>query len=189
MNSVLMPYPDEPEELPDDEGETEEPTPKPGRHGRRVFVRGERLEKIVPYDKRSKRYHAVRAKTLTVPVSKKRRLTVVQDLELQINASNPLRPQTRGACVDGPRPCPWVSCEYHLYLDVHPRTGSIKLNFPELEPHEIGHSCALDIADDGGLTLEDVGAVMNITRERVRQLEISGLRRIEVIARKLKDET
>src|SRR5262249_28750008 len=43
------------------------------------------------------------------------------------------RPRTRAECAEGQRPCPWVSCKHHLYLDVNPETGSIKLNFPDLE--------------------------------------------------------
>lgn len=85
------------------------------------------------------------------------------------------RPRTRGDCVDGERPCPWVSCKHHLYLDVNPENGSIKLNRPDLEPWELEHSCALDLADRGGLTLEDVGLVTNLTRERIRQVEVRGL--------------
>lgn len=81
-------------------------------------------------------------------------------------------PMTRGDCVDAERPCPFVSCKHHLYLDVSPRTGSIKLNFPDLEPWELEHSCALDAADRGGLTLEEAAERMNITRERLRQLEV-----------------
>ncbi len=38
------------------------------------------------------------------------------------------RPKLRSECVDGPRPCPFVSCKYHLYLDVKAATNSIKLN-------------------------------------------------------------
>src|SRR5215831_5555094 len=40
------------------------------------------------------------------------------------------RPKTRAECVNGPRPCQFVSCKHNLYLDVNPETGSIKLNFP-----------------------------------------------------------
>ena len=29
-----------------------------------------------------------------------------------------MRPRTRGDCVSGPRPCPWVGCKYHLALDL-----------------------------------------------------------------------
>jgi hypothetical protein len=85
------------------------------------------------------------------------------------------RPQTRAECRDAPRPCPWVACKHHLYLDINPRTGSIKLNFPDLEPWELEHTCALDVADGGGLTLEEIGLITNLTRERVRQVEVRGL--------------
>ena len=33
----------------------------------------------------------------------------------------------------------------------------------------------IDVADRGGLTLEEVGALTNLTRERIRQVEVSGL--------------
>ncbi len=90
-----------------------------------------------------------------------------------------LRPRTRGDCANGPRPCPWVACKYHLYLDVSTRTGSIKLNFPDLEPWELQDSCVLDVADKGPVTLEDVGRIMNLTRERIRQLEQAASVRIK----------
>ena len=81
------------------------------------------------------------------------------------------RPKTRADCADVERPCPWVGCKYHLYLDINPKTGSIKLNFPDIEAWEMTESCVLDIADRGPVTLEDVGRIMNLTRERIRQLE------------------
>ncbi len=88
------------------------------------------------------------------------------------------RPQSRAQCVDGPRPCPFVSCKYHLYLDVKTDTNSIKLNFPHLEVWELEHSCSLDVAERGGMTLEDVGHIMNLTRERVRQVEVAGIEKL-----------
>src|SRR5690606_7767913 len=39
------------------------------------------------------------------------------------------RPTSRGECANVARPCPYVSCKYHLYIDVNPSTGSIKVNF------------------------------------------------------------
>ena len=92
------------------------------------------------------------------------------------------RPKTRGDCVDGHRPCPFVSCRFNLFVDVNPRTGSVKMNFPDKELDEVGDTCSLDVADRGGITLEEVGAIMNLTRERVRQLETRGLVRLRVIA-------
>lgn len=91
------------------------------------------------------------------------------------------RPQTRADCADMERPCPYVSCKHHLYLDVHPVRGSIKLNFPDVEVWEMEETCALDVADRGGTTLEEVGDIMNLTRERVRQVETVGLGKLESI--------
>src|SRR6185312_934329 len=53
------------------------------------------------------------------------------------------RPMTREACASMPRPCPFVSCSHHLYLDVNQETGAIKLNFPHLEVWEMA-----EIKDD-----------------------------------------
>lgn len=92
------------------------------------------------------------------------------------------RPQTRGECAQGPRPCPWVSCRFSLYLDSTP-SGNFKLNFPDLEPWELKPSCALDVADAGGVTLEAVAAALNVTREMVRQIEVSALRKFARRAR------
>ena len=88
------------------------------------------------------------------------------------------RPETRAECQGETGPCPWVACKHHLYLDVNPETGSIKINFPDLEPWELKHTCALDIADRNGITLEDVGEIMNLTRERIRQVEVRGLAKL-----------
>ena len=91
------------------------------------------------------------------------------------------KPKTRADCVDLERPCPYVSCKYHLYIDVHPVRGSIKLNFPDVEVWEMTETCALDIADRGGITLEEVGEIMNLTRERVRQVETTGIGKLEAV--------
>jgi hypothetical protein len=88
------------------------------------------------------------------------------------------RPTSRSICRSAERPCLYVSCRYHLYLDVNPNTGSIKINFPELEPWELSETCALDVAERGGVTLEEVGDIMNLTRERIRQVEVTGLEKL-----------
>lgn len=82
------------------------------------------------------------------------------------------RPQTRADCEEVPRPCPFVGCIYNLYLDVNEETGSIKYNVPGVEVQDWEEeSCALDVAEKGTHTLEEVGARMNLTRERIRQIE------------------
>ncbi len=92
--------------------------------------------------------------------------------------ANIQRPKTRADCIDGPRPCPWVSCRHHLYLEVNALTGSITFNRPDIEPTDMDHSCSLDEADEGGQTLEQVGFLLNVTRERTRQLEVPALHKL-----------
>jgi hypothetical protein len=89
------------------------------------------------------------------------------------------RPRTRADCGAEQRPCPWVACKHHLYLDINPETGSIKLNYPDREPWELEHSCALDVADTGAKTLDEIGEITNLTRERIRQVEVRGLRKLQ----------
>jgi hypothetical protein len=122
--------------------------------------------------RRSRRKRTVRARSIYTPRLAKEALELGRRL---FPDEGDVRPATRSECVSGPRPCPFVSCRHHLYLDVAPRTGSIKLNFPDLEVWELGESCALDVAERGGVTVESLGGMLNVTRERVRQLEILAL--------------
>lgn len=80
------------------------------------------------------------------------------------------RPTCRSDCRHGVRPCPWVGCRYHLLLEVL-SNGKIKYNFPGKEFDEIPETCALDVADRGVHTLDQVGNYLNLVRERVRQIE------------------
>lgn len=85
------------------------------------------------------------------------------------------RPRCRAECANVPRPCPWVGCRFNLYLDVKPG-GSLVYNFPGIDVDELTTSnCALDVADEGGVTLDAVGALMNFTRENARLLETRAL--------------
>ena len=58
------------------------------------------------------------------------------------------------------------------------RTGSIKTNYPDVQVWEMPRTCALDEADRGGMTLEDVADTLNLTRERIRQIETNALRKL-----------
>jgi hypothetical protein len=135
---------------------------------------------------RRKRRSRARARTISI-----RRLS-----KAELNRGRALYPETeywkptnREECLGMERPCPFVSCKYHLYIDVHPVRGSIKMNFPDLEIWEMTDTCALDVADRGGITLEEVGEIMNLTRERVRQVETAGLAKLEALEdmKRLKD--
>lgn len=113
------------------------------------------------------------------------------------------RPSKRSECINGPRPCPWVGCKYHLYVDVHPTSGRlIWVHSEEFEGHkrtpdidsifalvdqtfDEGHpTCALDLAEQGGMTLEDIGSTMHLTRERIRQIEAKALEKLKGRAKK-----
>lgn len=95
------------------------------------------------------------------------------------------RPKVRGDCIAGPRPCPWVGCRYHLYLDVNPENGSIKFNFPHIDPMELEVSCSLDVTDEEGTTLDEVGAYMNLSRERIRQVEVQTVKKMKPLIESL----
>jgi Sigma-70, region 4 len=128
--------------------------------------------------RRSRRKRDVRARTISVKRMTKRELEIGR---LLYPETDYWKPRTRAECAEGPRPCPFVSCKYHLFIDVSAKTGAIKLNFPDLEVWDMNESCALDVADRGGTTLEDVGAIMNLTRERIRQLEVKALAKLNAV--------
>jgi hypothetical protein len=128
--------------------------------------------------RRSRRKREVRARTISVKRMTKRELEIGRLLYPEHDYE---KPRTRSECVEGTRPCPYVSCKHHLFLDVSSRTGAIKLNFPDLEVWEMSETCALDIADRGGTTLEEVGAIMNLTRERIRQVEVKALAKLDAL--------
>jgi hypothetical protein len=93
-----------------------------------------------------------------------------------------LRPRVRADCVAGgineQRPCPWYGCKYHLGLDVNPTSGSMQVR----DIDKMVHTCALDVAEVGGVTLEEIAEITNLTRERIRQVEVRGLIELKSIA-------
>lgn len=81
----------------------------------------------------------------------------------------PPPPTTRGDCLTGgsneARPCPWRGCRWHL--------SSIQTRRAETD-----ESCVLDIADEGGMRLDEIGDVLGLTRERIRQIEAEALAKV-----------
>jgi len=140
---------------------------------------GEEDKPVTREQRRSRRKREVRARTISVKRMTKRELELGRLLYPDVE--DVVKPKTRAECIGSERPCPFVSCKHHLYLDVSARTGAIKLNFPDLEVWEMNETCALDVADRGGTTLEEVGAIMNLTRERIRQVEVKGLAKLQAL--------
>ena len=101
------------------------------------------------------------------PVSEAERAEYAEELSAK-------RPRSRTECDAGPRPCPWIGCRFHLYLNVH-HNGKIRLTFPDTNPWDLAETCALDVAETGSGTLDCIAEVLNLTRERVRQIESRAL--------------
>ncbi len=107
------------------------------------------------------------------------------------------RPTTRGECT-GPRPCPWVSCRYHMLIDsVRPSGFSVNAatretraldgtderlwNDEDVERaiRSLPHSCALDAVFDGRVRLRFDGTADSLA-ELIRETHSV---RVSVIAK------
>jgi DNA-directed RNA polymerase specialized sigma24 family protein len=97
------------------------------------------------------------------------------------------RPKTREDCLAGghneARPCPFVSCRHHLAIEVDEDEGDLSFAFPGKQPWELAETCALDVAERGGATLEVVSDMFDLTRERIRQIEGKALGRLKHVSR------
>ncbi len=125
----------------------------------------------------------VRARTVSITRLSQRALRAGAEAYPEQPGRDYLRPRTLEECdsvgLGDLFPCPFVSCKHNLYLDVNERTGSIKLNFPDRDVDEIPATCELHVARDGGITLDGVAQTLNLTRERIRQLESRALAKIK----------
>ena len=94
-----------------------------------------------------------------------------------MRAARALRPKTRGDCVDGPRPCPWVGCRHHLALSSSRTTIRVSQSFLDGTAEQ---TCALDVADQvtagQDYTLREMAEWMGVSHERIRQMVEEGLR-------------
>ncbi len=103
------------------------------------------------------------------------------------------------------RPCPWVGCKHHLLFHVSPsgsirfnrdrktgrnaaittksprvgRRGEALLNDAVERLFELDQSCALDVAEWGGIGDSEVGVILGITYERSRQIAASALAKVK----------
>lgn len=87
------------------------------------------------------------------------------------------RPQTRGDCAEGLRPCPFIGCRYHLGLET--KLGALRLTCETADDMEqMEETCALDVADRGANTLPEVASLLGVSRQRISQVEIAALQKL-----------
>jgi DNA-directed RNA polymerase sigma subunit (sigma70/sigma32) len=60
---------------------------------------------------------------------------------------------------------------------VNPETGTIRLNAEE--PEELVETCALDLAERDGMTLEQVGKLLRVSKEWIRRIEDDAMKKLE----------
>jgi len=78
---------------------------------------------------------------------------------------------TNGACMQLDDPCPQSNCRHHIHNSA--------------KESQIARSaltrttCSLKLAEKGSLNLEEIGGLLGITRERVRQVELGGLTKLK----------
>lgn len=106
-----------------------------------------------------------------------------------------VRPKVRSECKNGPRPCPWLGCRYHLGLSVR-RDGDVLLRKQweqflageGVEP--VGPSCALDVAEtmavriaEGGTPLshDDLARTMAVRKSALQRAEEKGMAKLRAL--------
>lgn len=92
------------------------------------------------------------------------------------------RPTVRGECRHGIRPCPFVGCRHHLYLNPEVygkyRTYKILCNFPDWGPLDLPETCALDVAERGGIDIVEIGVLLNLSKSGVEKILKRALARV-----------
>lgn len=114
------------------------------------------------------------------------------------------RPKTRKDCEQGARPCPFVGCKHSLVMEVvgsslkhvgvrdrdqESRTLSQRASLQRVDSWSdaliaalgaMPETCALDVADSDGATQQEVAEILNLSTERVSQIEKDGLRKLRL---------
>lgn len=90
------------------------------------------------------------------------------------------RPKTRADCINGPRPCPWVGCRYHLFLEIRQGgqgNGKLYFRWPGKELNECEHTCALDLAEEP-LTSYEIAQILGVSHQAILYAERQALQRL-----------
>lgn len=88
------------------------------------------------------------------------------------------RPRSLAQCPPANQPCAYLSCRHHLGGDRTAR-GNIRLTFPGRDLTEFAETCSLRVANRGPQTQEAVGRLLNVTEERICQIEQEALKKLE----------
>lgn len=96
-----------------------------------------------------------------------------QQIDLSIDTDHD-RPNTRAECPTE-RPCVYVGCRYNLWCYVSDRGHLVH---QKRNPEDMEHSCALDLAEWGGMSLKEIGDAMGMSSENARLIESAALKRI-----------
>lgn len=114
-------------------------------------------------------------------------LSLATELKADAEYAEKHRPKKRSDCfkdrMNGGktlRQCKWFLCKYHLLFDISDKYGALKVNFPKVfdkggvNLSAMKETCALDVAEKGGLTLDEVGVYMNHVRQGINLIELAG---------------
>lgn len=119
--------------------------------------------------------------TITLKDLRKGKLRIVDGTTGDESTAKNLHEDSR-LCEGHQGPCPLVTCRHNIFLDVK-GSGGLQMNFPyqtveDLAPDQ--DTCVLAIARKTrkGLTLEEVGELLNVTRERIRQIEVKAIKKL-----------
>lgn len=95
------------------------------------------------------------------------------------------RPGRRLGCLSMPRPCPFVSCKYHLLFDVSKKSKRIvvpgdKHLHPETDDFiqravarimTMPETCTLDVTDEGPQQLPTIARITGTSKQAIEQME------------------
>ena len=82
---------------------------------------------------------------------------------------------TGGVCRKLPGQCQHTVCRFNLTAERRDNRGAKPA---EMHLPVVREACALEAAERGGMTLEEIATRLSVTRERVRQIEFGALTKL-----------
>lgn len=100
---------------------------------------------------------------------------------MEIGKNKMKSPKKRSECPIE-RPCPWVSCKYHMCFDIKYAYGKEKIcfYFKENEDWKKKDTCLFDIIKPGEImTYKEIGSYFGLSKEAIRQIINKALEKIK----------